>query len=79
MVTRDTYGTVVNLNDIVSFALGTSVAVPAKIEQLQTLVPGQPPVAVLLVQVVVPIQTNGVIPGITALPKPKEESKLISA
>lgn len=78
MVARDPYGNVVNEDDVVSFALGTSVAVPAKIEKIQTLVPNQPPIAVLVLQVLLPIEQNGVIPGITALQKPKEESKLVS-
>jgi len=78
MVTRDAFGQVVNQGDLVSFALGTGTSVLAKLDQIQTLAPNQPPIAVISMQIVVPIPQNGVIAGVTALPQPKEEKKLIS-
>jgi len=76
MVTRDAHGSAINQGDVVMFALATGQIVPAKLVQVQTLVPNQPPIAFLAVQVIVPIQPDGVIPGIMAAPK--KEEKLIS-
>lgn len=78
MVTRDPYGTIVSEGDVVSYALALGTVVPAKIVKISAIASqNMPPLAILVVEIPVPIPDNGVIGGITSL-KPKEEKKLIS-
>lgn len=78
MLIRDPFGTVVNEGEFASYALSSGVVLPVKLEKVQTLIPNQPPLAFFSMQLVVPVDQNGVIGGITAIKQP-ETKKILEA